>query len=124
MLLASIGYRELNKADPDCGTTFTWASRAFGPKSGWARGWAIIVADVLVMASALTTNDEADALSELGWVRRLTGDYAAAAADQRQALDLFLRLGDRLGQARALASAGHHRARRTARRALSASRLA
>jgi len=51
MLLCSIGYSELNKADPDCGTTFTWATRAFGPRTGWAGGWAIIVADVLVMAS-------------------------------------------------------------------------
>jgi amino acid transporter len=51
MLFASIGYNELNKADPDCGTTFTWASRAFGPKTGWAGGWGIVVADVLVMSS-------------------------------------------------------------------------
>src|SRR3981081_304606 len=51
MLLTSIGYSELNKADPDCGTTFTWASRACGPKTGWAGGWGIIAADVLVMAS-------------------------------------------------------------------------
>ena len=51
MLLTSIGYSELNKADPDCGTTFTWATRAFGPRTGWAGGWGIIVADVLVMAS-------------------------------------------------------------------------
>ena len=51
MLLTSIGYSELNKADPDCGTTFTWATRAFGPKAGWAGGWGIIAADVLVMAS-------------------------------------------------------------------------
>ncbi len=51
MLLCSIGYSELNKADPDCGTTFTWAARAFGPRTGWAGGWAIIAADVLVMAS-------------------------------------------------------------------------
>src|SRR6266700_745010 len=51
MLLTSIGYSELNKADPDCGTTFTWATRAFGPRTGWAGGWAIIAADVLVMAS-------------------------------------------------------------------------
>jgi amino acid transporter len=51
MLLTSIGYSELNKADPDCGTTFTWAARAFGPRSGWAGGWAIVAADVLVMAS-------------------------------------------------------------------------
>src|SRR5215469_4123371 len=51
IFLTSIGYSELNKADPDCGTTFTWASRAFGPKTGWAGGWAIVAADVLVMAS-------------------------------------------------------------------------
>jgi amino acid transporter len=51
MLLTSIGYSELNKADPDCGTTFTWATRAFNPRTGWAGGWGIIAADVLVMAS-------------------------------------------------------------------------
>src|SRR5690348_6441573 len=39
MLLISFAYSELNKADPDCGTTFTWASRAFGPRSGWWGGW-------------------------------------------------------------------------------------
>src|SRR5208282_2558233 len=28
-----------------------WATRAFGPKTGWAGGWAIVAADILVMAS-------------------------------------------------------------------------
>jgi amino acid transporter len=51
ILLTSIAYRELNRADPDCGTTFTWGARAFGPKTGWMGGWAIVAADVLVMAS-------------------------------------------------------------------------
>jgi amino acid transporter len=51
MILTSVGYSELNKADPDCGTTFTWATRAFSPSWGWAGGWAIVAADVLVMAS-------------------------------------------------------------------------
>jgi amino acid transporter len=51
IFLTSIGYSEMNKADPDCGTTFTWGARAFGPKTGWAGGWAIVAADVLVMAS-------------------------------------------------------------------------
>src|SRR5215475_3589972 len=51
MLLCSIGFSELNKADPDCGTTFIWAARAFGPKVGWAGGWGVFAADVLVMAS-------------------------------------------------------------------------
>jgi hypothetical protein len=36
---------------PDCGTTFTWGARVFGPKTGWLGGWAIIVADVIVMAN-------------------------------------------------------------------------
>jgi len=51
MLFCSIGYSEMNKADPDCGTTFTWGARAFGPKTGWAGGWGIVAADLLVMAS-------------------------------------------------------------------------
>ncbi len=51
MLLCSIGFSELNKADPDCGTTFIWSARAFGPKTGWAGGWGVVAADVLVMAS-------------------------------------------------------------------------
>jgi len=51
MLLCSIGFSELNKADPDCGTTFIWAARAFGPKTGWAGGWGVVAADILVMAS-------------------------------------------------------------------------
>src|SRR5437016_13051072 len=51
MLLTSIGYSELNKADPDCGTTFTWATRAFGPKTGWFGGWAIVAAGVVVRGS-------------------------------------------------------------------------
>jgi amino acid transporter len=51
MLLVSFAYNELNKADPDCGTTFTWATRAFGPKTGFMGGWGIVGADILVMAS-------------------------------------------------------------------------
>ncbi len=51
MLFVAIGYQELNKRDPDCGTTFTWATKAFGPKTGWMGGWGILAADILVMAS-------------------------------------------------------------------------
>jgi amino acid transporter len=51
MYLIAIAYQELNKAEPDCGTTFTWAARAFGPKTGWLGGWGIIAADVIVMAN-------------------------------------------------------------------------
>src|ERR1700733_13417779 len=51
MLCVSYGYKALNRADPDCGTTFTWSARAFGPKTGWWGGWGIVGADILVMAS-------------------------------------------------------------------------
>lgn len=51
MYLIAVAYQELNKAEADCGTTFTWASRAFGPKTGWMGGWGIIAADVIVMAN-------------------------------------------------------------------------
>jgi amino acid transporter len=51
MYLIAVAYQELNKAEPDCGTTFTWASRAFGPIVGWLGGWGIIAADVIVMAT-------------------------------------------------------------------------
>ncbi len=51
MLFISYAYKALNYADPDCGTTFTWGTRAFGPKTGWFGGWGIIAADLLVMAS-------------------------------------------------------------------------
>ncbi|MFI6866719.1 APC family permease [Nocardia sp. NPDC050406] len=51
MLLVAIGYRDLNAVEPDPGTTFVWATRAFGPFTGWMAGWAIVVSDLLVMAS-------------------------------------------------------------------------
>lgn len=51
MYLIAVAYQELNKAEADCGTTFTWATRAFGPVTGWMGGWGIIVADVIVMAN-------------------------------------------------------------------------
>ncbi|GAA2154834.1 APC family permease [Kitasatospora kazusensis] len=51
MLLIAYAYKELNASDPDCGTTFTWAARAFGPRTGWMGGWGIIVADIIVMAN-------------------------------------------------------------------------
>lgn len=51
MYLIAVAYRELNKAEPDCGTTFAWASRAFGPVVGWLGGWGMIAAEVIVMAN-------------------------------------------------------------------------
>jgi amino acid transporter len=51
MLLIAAAYYYMNKADPDCGTSFTWVTRAMGPRLGWLTGWTIVVADVVVMAA-------------------------------------------------------------------------
>jgi amino acid transporter len=51
MLFIAAAYRYLNKADPDPGTTFAWVRRAMGPHLGWINGWAIVVADIIVMAA-------------------------------------------------------------------------
>src|SRR3954449_8870080 len=51
ILFVAAGYKYLNKADPDCGTSFAWGARAFGPSVGWLMGWAIVAADVIVMAT-------------------------------------------------------------------------
>jgi amino acid transporter len=51
MLFTAAAYYYLNRADPDCGTTFSWASKAMGPWVGWIGGWGVIVADVIVMAN-------------------------------------------------------------------------
>jgi amino acid transporter len=51
MLLIASAYKYFNRADPDAGTTFAWVTRAFGPLTGWLNGWAIFLADLIVMAS-------------------------------------------------------------------------
>jgi amino acid transporter len=51
MLLVAAAYKYFNRADPDAGTTFAWVTRTFGPSAGWLNGWAIFLADVIVMAS-------------------------------------------------------------------------
>jgi amino acid transporter len=51
MLCIASAYLYMNRADPDCGTTFAWVSKAMGPWAGWLGGWAIIVADLVVMAN-------------------------------------------------------------------------
>jgi len=51
MFFAAYAYRELNKVAPDCGTSFTWTTKAFGPFVGWLGGWAAILATVIVLSN-------------------------------------------------------------------------
>lgn len=51
VLFIAFAFRELNSAMPDCGTTFIWARRAFGPWAGWLGGWGVALAGVVVLAN-------------------------------------------------------------------------
>jgi amino acid transporter len=77
MYLIAVAYQELNKAEPDCGTTFTWASRTFGPVMGWIGGWGIIVADVIVMANLAQIAGQTT-FGFIGNLGALVGDNGAA----------------------------------------------
>lgn len=51
MLLVAFGYKELSQDTPDCGTTFTWGTKAFGPWIGWIGGWGLAVSAIIVLAN-------------------------------------------------------------------------
>jgi len=51
MLLTAFAYRELSQDTPDCGTTFTWGTKAFGPWIGWIGGWGLAVSAIIVLAN-------------------------------------------------------------------------
>ena len=51
MLLVAYGYRELNRVAPDCGTSFTWATKAFNPLVGFMAGWGALLATVIVLSN-------------------------------------------------------------------------
>lgn len=51
MGLVAAGFYYMNRADPDCGETFIWTSRAFGPQIGWVIGFSAVAASVIVMAN-------------------------------------------------------------------------
>ncbi|MCW2512527.1 MAG: putative amino acid transporter [Mycobacterium sp.] len=52
ILLTAFAFRELNREMPDCGTTFVWTTRAFGPYAGWlSGGWVVQIATVIAMTA-------------------------------------------------------------------------
>ncbi|HEY8583407.1 MAG TPA: APC family permease [Capillimicrobium sp.] len=51
MFFIAAAFYWMNRADPDCGTTFSWVTRAMGPYLGWMGGWAITMTGVLVIGS-------------------------------------------------------------------------
>ncbi|EFV13020.2 hypothetical protein HMPREF9336_02124 [Segniliparus rugosus ATCC BAA-974] len=51
-LFIAFAYRELCRDTPDCGTTFTWATKAFGPWTGWMSGWGLAVSGIISVGNA------------------------------------------------------------------------
>jgi amino acid transporter len=52
MAMVAFAYRELNRVIPDCGTTFTWATKAFTPHIGWMGGWGLAISGIIFVANA------------------------------------------------------------------------
>ncbi|WP_432564086.1 APC family permease [Kineococcus sp. SYSU DK003] len=86
MLLVAIAYRELNRAAPDCGTTFTWGTKAFGPWVGWMGGWGVAVSAIIVLANVAE-------ISAVYTLRFLGLDAAADNLGIRVALGLVFIIG-------------------------------
>jgi amino acid transporter len=51
MFLIATSFLYMNRADPDCGTTFSWVTRAMGPQFGWIAGWAVCTTGIIVIGS-------------------------------------------------------------------------
>lgn len=51
MFLTAFAYRELNADTPDCGASFTWSTKAFGPYVGWMCGWGMVTATIIVLSN-------------------------------------------------------------------------
>jgi amino acid transporter len=51
LFFIATAYKAMNEVDPDCGTTFSWVSRAMSPSLGLLIGWTVIFSDIVVNAN-------------------------------------------------------------------------
>ncbi|HYI38000.1 MAG TPA: APC family permease [Thermoleophilaceae bacterium] len=51
MFLIATAFYYMNRADPDCGTNFSWITRAIGPSTGWIAGFAVCTTGLIVIGS-------------------------------------------------------------------------
>ena len=51
LFFIATAYNAMNRVDPDCGTTFSWVTRAMSPSLGLLIGWTVIFSDIVVNAN-------------------------------------------------------------------------
>ncbi|MGW1929438.1 APC family permease [Streptomyces sp. NPDC001919] len=84
MLLVAFAYRELNRVMPDCGTSFTWTVKAFGPRIGWMCGWGLVIATIIVLSNL------AGVATSYFWLLagEISGSGSIAALDDNKAVHI------------------------------------
>lgn len=78
MFFIAAAFYYTNRADQDCGTTFSWVTRAMGPYAGWMGGWAVSITGILVIGSL------ADVAARYGYLL-----FGLDAADSKVAVTLL-----------------------------------
>ena len=69
MFFVAAAFYYMNKADQDCGTSFSWVTRAIGPQLGWIAGWAICVTGILVIGTLADVAAYYTSSTCSGWTR-------------------------------------------------------
>ncbi|ADG77316.1 Amino acid permease-associated region OS=Tsukamurella paurometabola (strain ATCC 8368 / DSM/ CCUG 35730 / CIP 100753 / JCM 10117 / KCTC 9821 / NBRC 16120/ NCIMB 702349 / NCTC 13040) OX=521096 GN=Tpau_0679 PE=4 SV=1 [Tsukamurella paurometabola] len=84
MFLTAYAYRELNSRLPDCGASFTWSTKAFGPYVGWMCGWGMVLATIIVLSNLAAIAVEYFYL----FIAQLTGNESIAELSQNTAVNI------------------------------------
>lgn len=88
MFLTAYAYRELNTAAPDCGASFTWSTKAFGPYVGWMCGWGMVAAFIIVLSNVAAIAVEFLFLS----IARISNDHSIAELADNKAVNIVTTL--------------------------------
>ncbi|MEV0670852.1 APC family permease [Mycobacterium sp. NPDC050441] len=88
MFLTAYAYRELNSRAPDCGASFTWSTKAFGPYVGWMCGWGMVVASIIVLSNLAAIAVEFFYL----FIARITNHQSIAELADNKAINILTTL--------------------------------
>lgn len=88
MFLTAYAYRELNSRAPDCGASFTWSTKAFGPYVGWMCGWGMVLATIIVLSNLAAIAVEFGYL----FVSQVVGNESIADLSANKAINIVTTL--------------------------------